>query len=487
MSEETRSVDETVKQAHQGLKWTVLFKFSSQMFNWIVTLIVIRFLTPLDYGLQAMSGIIFAFLFLLATSGFNGALIQSKSLSKYQIRQLFTLIFIFNFGLSILQFLAAPLIASYYNEERLIPLIQVLSIGFLLSPFVSIHNALMNRELAFKKNALINLAANLISSIVTLISAIMGLGVWALIIGQLLSLGIRAVLFVIYSGGLLMPTFNFSGIKHLLTFGTLVLGTTVLEFAYYKTDILIGGHYLGAVLIGYYAIAYQITSLPMNKIVPILNQIAFPTYSRLQNDQKIVQHYFLKSIRIISLIMLPLFAGLGLVSDIFVDFAFGERWADIAEPISVLCTVLFLQTLYNLFQPAVDAIGHPKVQLINAIIALVIMIPAMFIGVQQKTVLGICYTWLFAYSFIFMITSTRSLNIMGISHKQYLTQVIQIFPATILMALSVYIIKISLHQFDQSGLSLLACVVVGMFSYIGGIYFFNRNIINEFMAIIKKK
>ena len=320
MSEKESSVDETIKQAHSGLKWTVLFRFSSQIFNWIVTLIVIRFLTPVDYGLQAMSGLIFALLFLLATSGINGALIQSKSLTHHQTRQLFTIIFILNISLSVLQFFVAPWIAAYYHEDQLILIIRILAIGFLLSPFISIHDAILNRQLEFKKIAIVNLIANLISSIFILVTAIMGFGVWALIYGQLLSLAIRALLFVIYSGGLLKPTFNFTGVAPLLKFGTLVLSTVVIEFMMYKMDIIIGGHYLGVTLIGYYAIAYQITSLPMNKIVPILNQVAFPTYSKLQGDQVIIEHYFLKSIRIISFIMLPLFTGLGLISNIFVDY-----------------------------------------------------------------------------------------------------------------------------------------------------------------------
>ena len=64
------------KKAFKGASWLALFKFSSQLFSWGITIIVARILVPDDYGLMAMAIMITGYAALFSELGLGAAIIQ---------------------------------------------------------------------------------------------------------------------------------------------------------------------------------------------------------------------------------------------------------------------------------------------------------------------------------------------------------------------------------------------------------------------------
>ncbi len=485
MPKNEAQVNNLIKKAKSGLKWTAFIKFTAQIISWSITLIIVRYLTPVDFGLKAMSELIFAFLTLLATGGINSSIIQSKNLSHFQLRQVFTILLLFNLVLCFIQNILSFYIADYYNEQRLIFIFQFLSIGYLILPFISIHYAILNRNMEFKKTSIVMLIANVSGGILTLLFAINQLGVWSLIYGQLITLFLRAIGLIIVSGGLLKPTLNFNGISSLLKFGGVVLSTTIIWYIFQKMDIIIGGRLLGTETIGYYVVALHIASLPMEKIVPLLNQIAFPAYSRMQTNSTNIKYYFLKSIRVVSCTIIPIFLGLAILSENFVLVVFGDKWLDIAIPLSILSITTCMRSLNNLFAPVVNAMGHPEVQFINALISLFIMSPSIFIGVNWGVV-GLSYAWLSGYTLVYIITSVRSCRSLNIHYLTYLSQIFQAFLPTSVMVTIIYFLKKYIIVTNYSWLSFAFLIIIGVIVYIIATYILNRKVFFELLSILKK-
>ncbi|MHC4730827.1 MAG: oligosaccharide flippase family protein, partial [Planctomycetota bacterium] len=101
-----------------ALRWTVLARVTAQAVTWGITLVVIRLLQPSDYGLMAMSEVFMGLLLLLSDAGLGQALVQAKTVSERQIRQLFGLLVLLSVALFAVLFLAAPAIGAYYGKPK---------------------------------------------------------------------------------------------------------------------------------------------------------------------------------------------------------------------------------------------------------------------------------------------------------------------------------------------------------------------------------
>ena len=180
-------------KAMMGLRWLGGAKLAGQVFSWVMTIVVIRLLTPADYGLMAIAVLFVHFLMLLNEMGLSSVLIQKAKLDDDVVRQIFALIIIVNVTFFLLLFVSAPLIAGFFDEERLTPMIRVLAVLFLISIFEIIPVALLERDLDFKMKSLVFLGSSVGGGLITLTLAFTGFGVWSLIGGNLASTILKTV------------------------------------------------------------------------------------------------------------------------------------------------------------------------------------------------------------------------------------------------------------------------------------------------------
>src|ERR1700674_3112115 len=130
-----------------GLFWTGGARLLSQILTWAITVVVIRLLSPGDYGLLAMATLFVGFLTLLAEGGLGLAVIQARELGDAELRRIFGAVILIDLTLFVLQFAAAPVIAMFFREDRLVPIVRVLALQFLLMIFTVIPGALLSRKL----------------------------------------------------------------------------------------------------------------------------------------------------------------------------------------------------------------------------------------------------------------------------------------------------------------------------------------------------
>ena len=161
--------------------WRSGSQIASQVVAWAATLMVIRILDPADYGLFAMTQVVIVFLNFLNGYGFAGSLIREPELTEQRIRQAFGMLLLVNGGLALLQIGLAPLAAAYYRHPQVEQFLRAQALIFLSTPFISIPEVLLMRQMDFRRQALVNLVATLVSAGVALGCALGGLGVWTLV------------------------------------------------------------------------------------------------------------------------------------------------------------------------------------------------------------------------------------------------------------------------------------------------------------------
>ena len=396
-----------------GLFWIGGTRLLGQVLTWAITIVVIRLLNPSDYGLLAMATVFMGLLALVAEAGLGSALVQAPRMDELTLRRIFGVVILVDFTLFVLQFAAAPLVARFFDETRLIAIIRVLALQFLLMIFAVIPAALLSRKLDFKRQSLIGLASSVCGSLTSLALALSGYGVWALVVSSLVTSGFNAVAINLVAPFMRWPQFSFKGMRSLIVVGGEVTAARALYFVYSQADIFIGGRLLGKELLGFYSISLHLGSLPVQRISSIVNQIAFPAFAQAQHDPATIPVHMLKGIRMLSFFSFPVLWGISSIADEIVGIVLGPKWLPAVVPLRLLPLVMPITILSPFLNTAFQGIGRTNVVLKNALTACLILPGSFWIGANWG-LFGMSMAWLFGFPAVFLLNLRRMLPIVGL-------------------------------------------------------------------------
>ncbi len=462
-----------------ALRWMTVSKLFGQLVSWTSTFFVIRLLSPGDYGLIAIAGASIGFFVLLNTAGLDVVLVQRQDLDTPLRQQVFGVVIVLN-GLFFLGFLgAAPWIASYYHEAQLTSIIRILSFQFLLLIFETLPQAQLERHINFRRRSVVELVTILAGSLVTLTLAYRGFGVWTLVWGSMATTTIRMVGLNLIEPSWCWPRFSFAGMTRDLLFGRSATVDRVLRFILTDTDKFIGGKVFGEELLGYYAVANDLASLPLHRFAGIVNSIALPAFAHVQSDVAKARAYLLKAIRIISLLAFPLLLGVSSIAAELTALLLGPRWQRVAGLLQVLATVVPLRILLNIFQPLLWALGQPARSASTFLIGALAMPVAFLTGAYWGPV-GLSVSWVVAYPFVFLLSVAHTRSLTGVRVADVLRTTAHPALASLLMYGAVLAARP--HVVGMPGsrvLSLAGLVVVGVGTYGGGMWLLDRDAVQE--------
>jgi polysaccharide transporter, PST family len=123
---------------------------------------------------------VFALAALLRDGGISGAVLQRQSLSHADLSTLFWINVCWDFGLAALLALSAPLIAGFYSEPRLVPLVIASAIIVVSGSLSLQHMALLNRDLRFRAIAAIDAGSLAVGYLIGIVIAATTQSYWAL-------------------------------------------------------------------------------------------------------------------------------------------------------------------------------------------------------------------------------------------------------------------------------------------------------------------
>jgi O-antigen/teichoic acid export membrane protein len=278
------------------------------------------------------------------------ALVRIPVLRNVDITTAFWTAVVMGTLLALLSLAMAPLVAVLFDQPRLTTVIRVLSILFIFAGLDSTQSALADRALNFRVQAVRRFLAVLVSSVVAILLALRGAGVWALV-AQMLSL---EAMYVIVLWGMVSwrPSFSFSrqSFRELFGFGSRFLGIKLLTYAYGNVDNLLVGIFLGADALGIYAVAYRVLSIMTDVLTFSLAQVALPIFARRQDDIRALSRIFYRATQLAAAIGWPIFVGLMLVARDLVPQLFGTKWALAGTVLAVLAVTGLAQCGQSLTQ-----------------------------------------------------------------------------------------------------------------------------------------
>ncbi|WNC68457.1 lipopolysaccharide biosynthesis protein [Thalassotalea nanhaiensis] len=437
-----------------GLKWSFLSKFCSQTISWIVTFWVIRLLTPADYGVVALVTVFFAFISIFAVNGFVSALVKMKNITTQAARQIFTISLFMYFLYSLLISFFAKDIAVFFKNNEIEYVLYVMAIFTPLLSFNVVPNAYIQKEMNFKLQAYSEIISSFSSIFTALTFALLGYGFWSLVIARIVQILASVISINYFKKTAYGITFNFSLVKPILNFALKMQLNGIIWFVYNKLDSLIIGKFLGTNSLGLYNVANEIAAMPMNKASSILNQVGFSAFVSISGSNNDAKYYLYQAIRVMSLLIFPVFFGISVVAEEIQKVILGSNWHGTAAIISILAVILPFRMINSLFQNFANAMGKANFALVNTSITATILIISISIGVQFGLI-STAWAWLIGFSIAFVINTLNLANKFKLD-RRYLLSRFSPLMTSILMMFIVYCVN---HFFLSNTLPIISLII----------------------------
>ncbi len=456
---------ETLKtKAVRGVLWVSFAKVLSQVISWLSTILVIRILSPDDFGLMAMAGILVGFIKLFNEMGLGTAIVQKQTLDRRDLSTVFWLNIIVSGGLYLIVFILAPVVADFFDNERVILLLRVLGLNLVLGSLRTVHINLLIKEMAFNKKAQAELIARLVSSVTVLACAYSGFGVWSLVMGIIARSAALTFLVTYYYVWWPQWVFQPARIKDLLGFGAHVAGSRLLWYCYAHADVLVVGRVLGESLLGFYMVAFTLADKIIANLSSVLSQVCFPVYAKLQDDERSLREYFLKVSRLVALAVFPALTGLILVADELFSVVLTEPWRPAVPVFQILCGVALIRCQAVLIPPLLNAAGRADLNLWYTCVGGFSLPPAFLVG-SFFGLSGVAYAWLVVYPFVFFYGLTLVVKVLGFPLVSYVHNILPAMAGTIMMTVVIILLQNMLSP-SFIGSRLAGSCAVGAVTYL---------------------
>ena len=462
--------------------WRSGSQIAAQLVTWTSTFFVIRLLAPSDYGLYAMTQVVMNLLLLANGYSFTGALVQAQTIERRQVAQVFGVLILMNFSIAAIQVATAPLAAACFRAPQLTPLIWALAAGHLTTPFVMVPQALLSHRLDFRTQARANILAAIVAAIVAPACALAGLGVWTLVIAPLSLFYTRALMLFVLGRWWVWPSFRFGG-QRWMGFGMAMLVYDVFWFIQSQADIFLAGRALPPHEVGLYTTALFLAQLLTAKFIPALNEVAFPSYARLQDDRAAVAAAFTKAVRLIMLAAVPFGWGLAVSAEPLVLTVLGAKWAEAAPVLRWLGFAMPFAALPVIYAPATNALDRPGIAARIAGAGALVMPACFLVGIRYGAI-GLAASWLIAAPLLALYATRLTLPVIGVPARQLLRALLPAFVAGLVMAGVVMGLDAVLPAMAPVG-RLVALVLAGMIAYGAALMLIARATLAEFLGLLR--
>lgn len=376
-----------------ALKWSSMGKLGGQLISWVVTLLVLRFLTPEDYGLLAIATVVVSLVMLLGEVGVQLIVVRAEELTEAFLRSVFGLVVATHLLMALCVALSSFAVARYYDDARIQAIMMAIGLNALLVAFTQIPGALLLRELNFRLQAIAALVTSLVQSATTLVLAYLGAGVWSLVFGQLLSNGVAAVVLNRMRPSLRAPSFDFATLRGHLVFGSWIVVQRLIWWLLNSFDQLLLGKLIGTAQLGFYAVANQVAALPKDKLSQVINQITFPAVARVSHQPEQLHANLLTALSIMCTVVFPIFAVISALAEDIIEVVLSAKWQGALLPLTLLPLAMPFRMVAAPIAEAMNALGHASTTARLQAVSLVVVITGISLG-SHWGVAGVCAAWI---------------------------------------------------------------------------------------------
>ncbi len=382
----TENLDQLVRR---GAMWTTLNVALSRFGQFGVGILVARMVAPEDFGVFAVALTVLSIVINVSELGVSAALVRG---SREECRRIAPTVATISIGtavvLSAVMVGTADVFARALGSAQAAEAVRVLSITVLVAGFGAVPSALLKRDFAQDKQFMADSANTVVSAVVVVLLAVTGWGAmalaWSRVAGQVVSI----VLLRRFTPEHVRPGFSRTEARRLLAFGLPLTGANVIAFTLLNVDYIVIGRLLGAVQLGLYMLAFNMSGWPINVFSAVVRAVSMPAFARVSEDREQLPTRFAAAASMVATITIPVCLIMGGVAGPLVAVVYGSKWQAAAGALVGLAIFGAARTMVELLSDFLVALGRTRAIFIIQVVWIAALVPAMIIGVRRDGIVG---------------------------------------------------------------------------------------------------
>lgn len=450
----------------RGAVWMILFKWVERGLGLLSTLILVRLLSPADFGMVSMA---MSFIFmaeLLTAFSFDVALIQNQNATHEHYDSAWTANILLGGTITLLMLAFSVPIAHFYKQPAVLPVVCALSLGPFLGSLENIGVVAFRKDLDFRKEFLFQVSRKIMAFAVTVPLAFSLRSYWALVAGTLVS----------KAGGSLMsywvqsfrPRLSLKEVPALLRFSRWLLLNNFVSFLKERSTDFLLGRMFGPGPLGVYNVNLEFASMPSNEMGMPINRALLPGFAKMAHDVKAVSRSILNAFGIVAMLAIPAGAGICAVAPYLVPVALGQKWLAGVPVMEVLSINSAIAVFHATTATALVAMGNPFAATRVNMVFVAVMIPGILILAHKFGPIGAAYAVFLACLLCTPIYLWQLHKHAGVDYKDWIRAVLRPVLASAAM---VGVVRHALPAYDtamsngRAGLLLAGGVAIGAATY----------------------
>jgi O-antigen/teichoic acid export membrane protein len=466
--------------------WVAVSLGARQVGSILALIVLARILEPRDLGLVALAWTVLSFIGQIQETGLGSALIHRRT----DIEAAAATVLIYAPLLSALGYIAvfavSPLAARFFHAPDLVDVLRVMGLVLVLRGLGVVPGAILERSLDFRSRTIAEVVATFMQIGVFLGLAVAGLGVWSLVIGNLVSQGTQTMLYWLLVAWRPSPRrWSRTILLELIQYGRFIGAANVLSVLNNTVDNIVVGRMLGAFSVGLYSLAFRLADFPVTVIGFVLGRPMFSVFSLLQDDLDAFRHAYVRNLQRIALLSLPASLGLMIAAKPIVATLLGDKWLGAVPALQILAVYGLIKPFAGVAASALNGLGKPHLNLFFGVTYVVVVFPALVLLTPRFGLEGAATSMLIAISVIALPALTvaaRELKLSGSEMARALA------PCAISSALMAATLAALLPQTDSMGpgSSLALLVAAGLFVYFVATALFARSIVTPMWLSLRE-
>lgn len=363
-----------------SLFWKLFERGGNALIQIIVQVVMARLLVPEQFGALAIMLVFVNIGNVLVQSGLNTALVQAPILEREDSSTVFWLSFTISLLLYLTVFISAPYIAAFYQMDFIIWPLRWLALLLIINSYNSVQTALVQRALEFRKIFIATIVSVAISGIAGITAAIMGAGLWALVLQQITYQCINCI--VLSTQVEWHPTlfFQLDRARVLFSFGWKLLAASLLDQGYQSLSDLIIGKQFNAINLGYVSQGKKYPQALGNMLDGTIQPVMLSVVSRVQEDLSYVKRLMRRALKTSTFLIFPAMTLFGVAAEPIVRLLLGEQWLPCVPFLQMYCFVYALLPIHSTNLQALNGTGRSDLFLKLEIIKKIYGISFILIG-----------------------------------------------------------------------------------------------------------
>ncbi len=443
--------------------WRFAERCSAQMVTFIVSIVLARLLDPDTYGTIALMTVFISIAQIFVDSGLGNSLIQKKDSDDIDFSTVFYVNILFCCGLYVMIYVTAPVIASFYHNMEMVPMVRVLGLTLIISGLKNVQQAYVARNMMFKCFFFSTLGGTICAAIVGITMAYMRCGVWALIVQNVINVTIDTVILWITVQWRPQAQFSIKRLRKLYSFGWKLLVSAILDTGYNNLWSLIIGRVYTPADLGLYNQGDKFPKLIVSNVNTSIDSVLLPAMSNVQDEREHVKSMTRRSIMTSVYIMAPLMIGMVSMAEPLVRLVLTDKWLPCVPYLRIFCITYLFWPIHTANLNAINAMGRSDLFLKLEIIKKIVGVMSLLITVKHG-VMGMAYSQLLIGLICQVINAWPNSKLLN---YRYIDQLKDIMPGIALAALMGGIIYPMCYLHLADSFILIIQLIFGIAIYLG--------------------